>query len=294
MPAGPPLSPPAPPSAPRVLDPASFVLPTQPAAPVDIAIAVRGLTKRFGPKVAVNDLYLDIPAGSFFGLVGPNGAGKSTTLSMITGLLRPDAGEALIAGRDTWHDPFRAKQLIGVLPENLRLFERLSGREMLEYLGQMREMPTAVVHSRATELLDVLGLTDDAGKLITDYSTGMRKKIGLAAALLHAPDVLFLDEPFESVDPISVRAIRLVLEQYTQSGATIVFSSHVMPIVEELCDRVAIMNLGHLVASGPIEQVRAGRRLEDAFIELVGAEDRVTGALDWLSQRTNSAGADGQ
>jgi len=248
------------------------VLPTPAAEPVELAIAVRGLTKRFGPKVAVNDLYLDIPAGSFFGLVGPNGAGKSTTLSMITGLLRPDAGQALIAGRDTWHDPFRAKQLIGVLPENLRLFERLSGREMLEYLG----------------------LTDDAGKLITDYSTGMRKKIGLAAALLHAPDVLFLDEPFESVDPISVRAIRLVLEQYTQSGATIVFSSHVMPIVEELCDRVAIMNLGHLVASGPIEQVRAGRRLEEAFIALVGAEDRVTGALDWLSRRADSPGVDRQ
>jgi len=270
------------------------VLPTPAAEPVELAIAVRGLTKRFGPKVAVNDLYLDIPAGSFFGLVGPNGAGKSTTLSMITGLLRPDAGQALIAGRDTWHDPFRAKQLIGVLPENLRLFERLSGREMLEYLGQMRQMPRAVVHDRASELLDVLGLTDDAGKLITDYSTGMRKKIGLAAALLHAPDVLFLDEPFESVDPISVRAIRLVLEQYTQSGATIVFSSHVMPIVEELCDRVAIMNLGHLVASGPIEQVRAGRRLEEAFIALVGAEDRVTGALDWLSRRADSPGVDRQ
>jgi len=258
------------------------VLPTPAAEPVELAIAVRGLTKRFGPKVAVNDLYLDIPAGSFFGLVGPNGAGKSTTLSMITGLLRPDAGQALIAGRDTWHDPFRAKQLIGVLPENLRLFERLSGREMLEYLGQMRQMPRAVVHDRASELLDVLGLTDDAGKLITDYSTGMRK------------NVLFLDEPFESVDPISVRAIRLVLEQYTQSGATIVFSSHVMPIVEELCDRVAIMNLGHLVASGPIEQVRAGRRLEEAFIALVGAEDRVTGALDWLSRRADSPGVDRQ
>lgn len=269
-------------SVPPVVAPPTVVAAEQPLPPAPAAISIRGLTKRFGSKVAVDNIYLDVPEGSFFGLVGPNGAGKSTTLSMTTGLLRPDAGEAWIAGKNSWLDPVEAKQNIGVLPENLRLFERLSGREMLEYLGRMRSMETAVVTSRSGELLDVLGLEADANKLVTDYSTGMRKKIGLAAALLHAPRVLFLDEPFESVDPISVRAIRTVLEQYTASGATIVFSSHVMPIVEELCDRVAVMNAGRLVAQGRTEAVRAGRRLEDAFVDLVGAEDIAIGSLEWL------------
>lgn len=268
--------------------------PALPAVPTNFAISALGLTKRFGEHVAVDNLTLSVPTGSFFGLVGPNGAGKSTTLSMVTGLLRPDAGQAWIGSQNTWEDPVAAKQKIGVLPETLRLFERLTGGELLFYIGRIRGMDGAVVDERSEELLMTLGLSDARDKLVTDYSTGMRKKIGLAAALLHAPDVLFLDEPFESVDPISVRAIRLVLEQYTQSGATIVFSSHVMPIVEELCDRVAIMNLGYLVASGPIEQVRAGRRLEEAFIDLVGAEDRAAGSLGWLSDRGAIGGADRQ
>jgi len=260
---------------------------TQTASPTANAISAVELTKRFGDHVAVDRVSLSVPHGSFFGLVGPNGAGKSTTISMITGLLRPDGGQVWIGANDTWADPIKAKQQIGVLPENLRLFERLTGAEMLQYIGKIRRMDDAVVGVRRDDLLDTLGLDDARDKLITDYSTGMRKKIGLAAALLHAPQVLFLDEPFESVDPVSARTIRTVLERFTDSGATIVFSSHVMAIVEDLCDRVAIMNLGHLVASGPLEEVTQGRGLEDAFIELVGAEEVSEGSLAWLQRLRN-------
>jgi len=251
------------------------------------AISAQGLTKRFDDHVAVNNLNLQVPSGSFFGLVGPNGAGKSTTLSMITGLLRPDAGKAWIGANDTWEDPIAAKQRIGVLPETLRLFERLTGPELLFYVGRIRGMDPDVVDERAEELLETLGLADARNKLVTDYSTGMRKKVGLAAALLHAPEVLFLDEPFESVDPISVRTIRTVLERFTDSGATIVFSSHVMPIVEELCDRVAIMSLGNLVIEGEIHEVRDGRRLEEVFVDLVGAEEVAANSLSWLQRSSD-------
>lgn len=248
------------------------------------AISALGLTKIFGRTIAVDKLTLHVPYGSFFGLVGPNGAGKSTTISMITGLLRPDAGEVWIAANKTWSDPVAAKQQIGVLPENLRLFERLTGAEMLQYIGQIRGLETEVVLNRRDDLMETLGLQDARDNLITDYSTGMRKKIGLAAALLHAPQVLFLDEPFESVDPVSVRTIRMVLERFTQSGATIVFSSHVMAIVEDLCDRVAVMNAGKLVSSGTLADVTQGKRLEDAFIELIGAEETDAGSLSWLQR----------
>lgn len=261
--------------------------PALPAVPTNYAISALGLTKRFGEHVAVDNLTLSVPTGSFFGLVGPNGAGKSTTLSMVTGLLRPDAGQAWIGSQNTWEDPVAAKQKIGVLPETLRLFERLTGGELLYYIGRIRGMDGAVVDERSEELLVTLGLSDARDKLVTDYSTGMRKKIGLACALLHGPEVLFLDEPFESVDPVSVRTIRTVLERFTSSGATIVFSSHVMAIVEELCDRVAVMNLGRVVASGTVADVRGGRRLEDVFIDLVGAADVDDDSLSWLRRSSD-------
>jgi ABC-2 type transport system ATP-binding protein len=225
---------------------------------------------------------LAVPTGSFFGLVGPNGAGKSTTLKMTTGLLRPDAGTAVVDGIDVWASPIEAKRRIGVLPEDLKLFDRLSGAELLEFNGLLRSMDRAVIAARSADLLDVLGLRDAAGQLVVDYSQGMRKKIALACALLHAPRVLFLDEPFESVDPVSARTIREVLEHYTGSGATVVFSSHVMETVERLCDRVAVMHQGRLVASGPLDEVRGGQSLEDAFIGLVGAAAADPTALPWL------------
>jgi ABC-2 type transport system ATP-binding protein len=251
------------------------------------AVSLRGLSKRFGVKLAVDGMDLDVPRGAFFGVVGPNGAGKTTTLRMATGLLRPDAGTAVVEGIDVWADPVSAKRRIGVLPEDLLLFDRLSGRQLLTYSGLLRGLPSALVAERTGQLLDVLGLSADAGTLVIDYSQGMRKKIGLAAALLHAPSLLFLDEPFESVDPLSARTVRAVLDSHREAGGTIVFSSHVMELVERLCDRVAVVHEGRLVVTGSLDEVRGGRSLEEAFVALVGG--RTTGAegLPWLG--TSSA-----
>jgi ABC-2 type transport system ATP-binding protein len=248
----------------------------------DAAVETRGLSKAFGRTLAVQSLDLQVPRGCFFGLVGPNGAGKTTTLRMITGLLRPDGGTVLVDGIDVWSDPVRAKAIIGVVPEEPRLFERLTGVELLTYSGLLRDMPPDVVARRAEDLLNVLDLSAAGDALIVDYSHGMRRKITLAAALLHAPKILFLDEPFEAVDPISARTIRAVLERDVAGGATIVFSSHVMEIVERLCDRVGILHRGRLVAEGSLDEVRAGRTLEDAFVELVGAAAHPEGSLEWL------------
>lgn len=249
------------------------------------ALCARGLYKRFGDTVAVAGVDLAVPAGSFFGLVGPNGAGKTTTLSMMTGLLRPDGGDVQVAGADVWSDSLAVKSRIGVLPEGLRLFERLSGRELLGYTGRLRGLPGAEVDARAAELLDVLDLTEAADTLVVDYSTGMRKKIALAAALLHNPAVLFLDEPFEGVDPVSAATIRAVLERCTRSGATVLFSSHVMELVERLCDWVAVLDRGAVVAQGRLAAVRGGRSLHEAFLEIVGAESRGADGLSWLGGR---------
>ncbi|MGW1207746.1 ABC transporter ATP-binding protein [Streptomyces cyaneofuscatus] len=249
------------------------------------AVRVQGLWKRFGEQVAVSGIDLELPAGKFIGLVGPNGAGKTTTLSMVTGLLRPDMGKIEVAGHDVWTDPVAVKSRIGVLPEGLRLFERLSGRELLAYNGRLRGLPGEEVDKRAAQLLDVLDLAGSQHKLVVDYSTGMRKKIGLAAALLHNPEVLFLDEPFEGVDPVSAQTIRGVLERYTRSGATVVFSSHVMELVESLCDWVAVMAAGRIKAQGTLAEVRGDApSLQNAFLELVGAGGRDTSgdSLDWL------------
>ena len=245
-------------------------------------MVLRGLVKRFGAKVAVAGLSLDVPRGSFFGLVGPNGAGKTTTLRMATGLLRPDAGQVWIEGIDVWADPVAAKARIGVLPEDLRLFERLTGAELLTYHGLLRRMDPRDIAARGDELIAVLGLSDAAATLVVDYSHGMRKKIALAAALLHNPRLLVLDEPFEAIDPVSARTIKGVLERYTAGGATVVFSSHVMELVESLCDRVAVVAGGQVVAAGTLEEVRRGRSLEDAFVHLVGADDLGRNGLGWL------------
>ncbi|WP_040828602.1 ABC transporter ATP-binding protein [Nocardia jiangxiensis] len=251
---------------------------------------IEGLRKEFASQVAVAGIDLELPSGHFIGLVGPNGAGKTTTLSMVTGLLRPDAGHIKVVGCDVWADPAAIKARVGVLPEGLRLFERLSGRELLGYLGRLRGLPGQEVDRRADQLLDVLDLLGPQNKLIIDYSTGMRKKIGLAAALLHNPEILFLDEPFEGVDPVSAQSIRGVLETYVGSGATVVFSSHVMELVESLCSWVAVMAGGRICADGPLEEVRGeAQTLQDAFLGLVGSHRAVAGGLDWLG--ANAGGA---
>ncbi|MFF3491330.1 ABC transporter ATP-binding protein [Streptomyces sp. NPDC002795] len=257
------------------------------------AVRVHDLWKSFGQQTAVAGIELALPAGRFIGLVGPNGAGKTTTLSMVTGLLRPDRGTVYVAGHDVWADPAEVKARIGVLPEGLRLFERLSGHELLAYTGRLRGLPGTEVDKRADQLLDVLDLAGARNKLVVDYSTGMRKKIGLAAALLHNPEVLFLDEPFEGVDPVSAQTIRGVLERYTRSGATVVFSSHVMELVESLCDWVAVMAAGRIRAQGPLAEVRGeAASLQEAFLELVGAQGRDSGGtLDWLGNTRDPAQA---
>ncbi|WFE25573.1 ABC transporter ATP-binding protein [Solwaraspora sp. WMMD791] len=251
-------------------------------APGPQALALRGLAKRFDHKVAVAGVHLDVPVGSFYGLLGPNGAGKTTTLSMAVGLLRPDAGSAHILGHDVWADPVQAKQMLGVLPDGMRLFDRLTGAELLAYQGLLRGMDPAVVDQRARELLDVLAL-DGAGRtLVVDYSAGMKKKIGLACALLHGPRLLVLDEPFEAVDPVSAALIRDILQRYVTGGGTVIFSSHVMDVVERLCSDVAILADGVIKRVGTLEQVRAGRSLEDVFVEVVGGRTATGEELSWL------------
>ncbi|MGK5519087.1 ABC transporter ATP-binding protein [Micromonospora sp. URMC 107] len=248
------------------------------------ALSLRGLAKHFDGKVAVSGVDLDVPAGSFYGLLGPNGAGKTTTLSMAVGLLRPDAGGARVLGHDVWADPVGAKQLLGVMPDGVRLFDRLSGAELLAYHGLLRGMDPAVVDQRAAELLDVLALGDAGRTLVVDYSAGMKKKIGLACALLHGPRLLVLDEPFEAVDPVSAALIRDILHRYVTGGGTVVFSSHVMEVVERLCSHVAIMAAGTIKRVGPIAEVRGGRSLEQVFVEVVGGRTATGEELAWLSR----------
>jgi ABC-2 type transport system ATP-binding protein len=243
---------------------------------------LRGLVKRFDGVYAVAGVDLDVPAGSFFGLLGPNGAGKTTTLSMAVGLLRPDAGRAYVLGHDVWADPVAAKRRLGVLPDAVRMFDRLSGPELLAYTGLLRGMDPAEVDTRARELLDVFGLADSGRTLVVDYSAGMKKKIGMACALLHAPRVLALDEPFEAVDPVSAALVRDILNRYVEGGGTVVFSSHVMEVVEKLCSHVAIMAAGGIRVVGTLAEVRGGRDLEDVFVEVVGGRTATGHELSWL------------
>lgn len=271
--------------------PQPSVGPDQPTPDAQMAIVARGLARTFGSKIAVNNLNLSVRRGEFFGFLGPNGAGKSTTIKLMVGTLRPSAGSVWIGGINVWEEPLRARSLMGVLPEQLNLYERLSGREFLTFAGHMYGLKKAEVQQRAQDLLSVLTLNDDADKLIVDYSVGMRKKIALAAALIHRPQVLFLDEPFEGIDPISSRTIRNILRDLTGAGVTIFFSSHIMEVVEKLCSRVGIINQGRLVAEGSLQELRAragqsglageGATLEDIFLEVVGAPQE-RGNLSWL------------
>jgi ABC-2 type transport system ATP-binding protein len=255
-----------------------------PASAADITFELRDLTRDFSGKLAVDDLSLRVPRGSFYGIVGPNGAGKTTALSMAVGLLRPTAGTAFVEGIDVWADPIDAKRRLGVLPDGLALPERLTGGELLTYWGRFRGMNPEVVASRTAELLRVLELdeAESLGTLVGEYSTGMRKKIGLATALLHTPSVLVLDEPYEAIDPVSARVLTSILRRFTATGGSVVISSHVMTLVEQLCDRVAIVSQGRIVADGTLDEVRAGGTLEDRFVELVGLTDINEEDLQWI------------
>jgi ABC-2 type transport system ATP-binding protein len=254
--------------------------PVVPAGPVP-ALSLRGLAKRFGAKIAVDGLSLDVPAGSFFGIVGPNGAGKTTTLSMATGLLRPDFGTAVVHGVDVWARPLEAKKLMGILPDGVRLFDRLTGEQLVSYAGLLRGMDKEVVAARVGELLSALDLSQDAGTLVVDYSAGMTKKIALACAMIHAPRLLVLDEPFESVDPVSAANLTDILERFVGGGGTVLLSSHGMDLIERVCDSAAIIIGGRVLASGTLDEVRVGQTLEDRFVELAGGRKAAEG-MEWL------------
>jgi ABC-2 type transport system ATP-binding protein len=248
------------------------------------AVWAKGLVRKFGKSTAVAGMDLSIQPGEFYGLLGQNGAGKTTTIKMIVGLLRPTAGRAGIGEFDTWKNPVEVKRRIGVLPEEFNLYERLTGAELLDFAAAMHSLKRAEAITRRNELLELLDLENEAGKLVGDYSRGMRKKVALAAAIIHRPDVLFLDEPFEGVDALSARLIQRLLVRYTEGGATVVFSAHEMNLVERLCTRVGIMIAGKLESEGTQAELCArygAETIEDAFIAAVGGDDD-RGAISWL------------
>lgn len=264
------------------------------------AVRTQGLTKQFGDLRAVSNLDISVGRGVFYGFLGPNGAGKSTTIKMLTGLLAPTSGRIEILGLDSLQQPVEVKRQIGVVPEDMALFERLNGSEFLTFVARIYGLQRDVAARRASELLEFVDLTDSPKKLIADYSHGMKKKISLAAALIHSPKVLFLDEPFEGVDAIAAKTMKNTLQSMIDGGATIFLTSHVLDIVERLCSHVGIINRGMLVAQGSLDELRQGVKLhsetdpastgpeltlEEIFVQLVGAgQGRMEPQLAWLTQ----------
>jgi ABC-2 type transport system ATP-binding protein len=271
-------------------------------------ISTQGLTRRFGDLLAVDNIELRVSPGQFFGFLGPNGAGKSTTIKMLTGLLAPTSGRIKILGLDLQNNLVQVKRQIGVVPEGMALFGRLTGSEFLNFAGRMYGLDRVTSAQRAAELLDFMQLADQPKKLVTDYSHGMQKKLAMAAAVIHGPKVLFLDEPFEGVDAIAAGTLKAMLQGMIERGATIFLTSHVLEIVERLCSHVAIIHQGRLVAQGSLEELRAGveaqmaagsgdslaskgelagekMTLEQIFLRTVGGERRNDQELSWLGER---------
>jgi ABC-2 type transport system ATP-binding protein len=259
------------------------------------AVETFSLVKQFGDFVAVDHIDLQVKRGSFFGFLGPNGAGKSTTIRMLTGLLGPTSGKLRVLGLDIAEQPLAVKKKIGVVPEDLNLFERLTGAEMLAFTGRMYGLESAEIAQRSRELLELMELQDEPKKLIIEYSHGMKKKLSLACSLIHRPEILFLDEPFEGVDAIASRILKDLLSRLTVRGLTVFLTSHVLEIVERLCTDIAIISQGKLLASGSLNELRKGIRLEDDghgpvsleeyFIHVVGGT-RIAGeeeVLQWLT-----------
>lgn len=254
------------------------------AAGIGNAIDAQDVVKLYGNNLVLDHLYLQIPAGSFFGLVGPNGAGKSTFLSIATGLLEPDRGTVFINGISMWDEPVAAKGALGVLPDGMHMFDRLSGIEHLTFVAQLRGLDKQSAIQRSRSLLQTFELPLDKKKTISEYSTGMRKKIGLALALVTSPRLVVLDEPFEAVDPVSANTLQQVLKEYVKRGGTVVLSSHVMATVESLCTHVAVINQGRILVSGTTEEVAAGQDLNSRFLQLVGGHQQREGDLSWLGR----------
>lgn len=245
------------------------------------------LTKRYGHLVAVNSVSLEVRVGSFTGVVGPNGAGKTTLLSMISGLNRPSSGRVTIGDIDVWEAGPEAKRLIGVLPDRLRLFDRLTGAQLLYYVGILHGLDRAIVAERSHELAEALGLESALERPVSDYSAGMQKKIGLACAMIHAPQFLVLDEPFEAIDPVSAANVTEILEQFVAGGGSVVMSSHGLELIQRVCDHVAVISEGDLVAQGAVDAVRDGLSLEDRFQLLTGGSETEKG-LAWLRGSSDS------
>src|SRR5262245_27854761 len=256
------------------------------SADMDLAVETHALTRDFGALRAVNGIDLAVPSGSFIGFLGPNGAGKSTTIKCLTGLLRPSSGTIRILGIDPLADPVAVKRRIGVVPEDLALFERLTGAETLRFVAEVHGLDASVARERSGDLLALMDLEAARSTLVVDYSHGMRKKLSLAAALLPAPKLLFLDEPFEGIDAVASRQIKDLLQSFVARGGTIFLTSHILEIVERLSTHIGVIATGKLVAQGPIEQLRAGaagaRSLEELFITLVGGDARAPIDLDWI------------
>jgi ABC-2 type transport system ATP-binding protein len=252
---------------------------------MEFAVETHGLVRTFGSKRAVDGIDLKVPAGSFYGFLGPNGAGKSTTIKCLTGLLRPSSGQIKILGIDPAVDSVEIKRRVGVVPEDLALFERLTAAETLSFVGQVYGMPAETLKARSTDLLSLMELTGAATTLVADFSHGMKKKLSLAAALLPAPRLLFLDEPFEGIDAVASRQIKDLLHSFIGRGGTVFLTSHILEIVERLSTHIGVIANGRIVAQGSIDEVRSGAHghgtLEELFIELVGGE-RAAAALDWL------------
>ena len=253
---------------------------------MELAIETHGLTRDFGQFRAVNGVDLAVPAGSFYGFLGPNGAGKSTTIKCLTGLLKPTAGSMRILGLDPLAEPVAVKRRIGVVPEDLALFDRLTARETLTFVADVHGIDTQTATHRSADLLRLMALEDAANTLVTDYSHGMRKKLSLAAALLPAPRLLFLDEPFEGIDAVASRQIKELLVSFVARGGTIFLTSHILEIVERLSTHIGVIAQGRLVAQAPIAELREargrGQTLEELFIGLVGADAQPHAELDWF------------
>lgn len=261
------------------------------------AIATRGLTRRFGGFTAVDNVSFEVATGQFFGFLGPNGAGKSTTIKMLTGLLEPSAGNIQILGQTFSASALDLKRQIGVVPEGMALLNRLTASEYLRFVGRMYGLDRDTANQRTEELLDFMQLANEPKKLVADFSHGMQKKLALAAAVIHGPKVLFLDEPFEGVDAIAAGTLKAMLQGMIHRGATIFLTSHVLEIVERLCSHVAIIHQGRLVANGSLEELRAGvastlpgegrqqkLTLEEIFLSTVGAEGKEAAQeLSWLA-----------
>lgn len=253
----------------------------------EVVLKTEALTKTYGTLLAANEVSFEVREGSMTGVVGPNGAGKTTTLSMITGLNRPTSGRVTVRDIDVWSDGRAAKRVIGTLPDRLRLFDRLTGAQLLQYAGVLQGLDRETVSFRARELAEALGLESALDRLVSDYSAGMQKKIMLACAMVHAPDVLVLDEPFETIDPVSAQNVTEILEKYVAGGGSVIMSSHSLELIQRVCDHVVVIVGGEVVAQGKVDDVREGMTLEERFSHLILENEKGKG-LEWLHGHSES------